>query len=539
MNTNFNGTEYCDICGSKLDKDTGFCAGCASPDFTSSDDRFTKIITKDEDATAGDVFKAVDGLVADSTGPVGGIYNRTTGGTVASGATVPVGGSRYNAAVNAAATNAGSSSEIRRPQAKKPKGLIGKYKELPRPARIAIVIGIITLFILIFAGILALVNNALSLTPVPQRLVSERPVEPTPVRVQAVRIMHDGTVFSDGDIEVGESLTLTVAVEPDSIDDEVIWTNHNTAVIEVTYNNAKRTDITVTGTGRGLVRLTAKVGGVEAVCIFRVHDGPPPDAESVVITHDGAAIEKADIYVGDSLTLRVLVEPEGVVDEINFTSSNAGILNAVASTYILNEIVVTGVSEGSATLTVTVGDISVECVFTVEIRYVEVPHPFAVSLQEFFSGAYVSTAAYYVNMPGIDEPVVLARRFTNEHDSAYRFMYLREGNFRVYDFFDFFWPTSRVQLSDNNHLVTITADEGIWFNVHLFENGEIKFDAAKLWTILDPNHFNGFWHNDRQVTEAEFEALLRLYGLRTDNVWADRPDNTAAILAMTVLAPAT
>jgi len=227
------------------------------------------------------------------------------------------------------------------------------------------------------------------------------------------------------------------------------------------------------------------------------------------------------------------------VDEIVFTSSNPDVIEAAQSAFNLNEIVVTGVSAGNAILTVSVGDISVECSFSVEVLYVEVPHPYAVALQEFFRGAFVSTAAYIADVPGADEPVVLAARFVNEHEATYRVLYMREGNLRTHDFYDLIWPAARALFSDNNHLATVFANEGIWLNIHLFENGELKLDAVKLWTIFDPALFDGFWHNDRQVTEAEFEALVRVYGLHTDNIWNVRPDDTAKILAMTIMAPAT
>ena len=546
--------EYCAKCRSKLAKDTGFCANCASPDAKLPHNDETKIISADNDATANAVINAVGGIVAGTndaassgTGIVPGAVGDTdrisgiSGGTRYSAATGATGtiGTPGTGASNAAGVGRRSATGAKSVPPEKPKGLFAKFKVLPRPAKIAIVCGIIILCILIIAGITALVNHALNLTPIPERHVVEDPVDTIPDGVQSVRIMHDGTVFSDGEIEIGDSISLRVVLEPEDIDEEIVWTNHNPSVIELTYNNAKKTDVTVTGVGRGLVRLTALAGGVEAVSVFRVLEGPPPEAESVVITLDGTPVDKVEIYAGDSAVLRILVEPEGVVDEIIFSGSNPDVLDAVPSNYNLDEIVVTGVSGGNATLTVSVGDISVECVFDVIIRYVEVPHPYAVALQEFFRGAYVFTAAYIADVPDAEEPVVLAVRFVNENEPTYRVMYMRDGNLRTHDFIDIFWPISRVSFSDNNHLVTVFSDEGIWFDVHLFERGDLRVDTVKLWTIFDPELFDGFWHNDRRVTEAEFDALLRLYGLRSDNIWVDRADNTAQILAMTIMAPAT
>ena len=546
--------EYCSKCGGKLAKDTGFCANCASPDTKLSYNAETKKISTDDDATANAVINAVGGIVAGTNNATTSGIGRVTGAVGDTDRISGIGtGTRYSAATgatgtigttgteghNTAGVGSRSAAGARSAPPEKPKGLFAKFKALPRPAKIAIVCCMIILCILIIAGITALVNHALNLAPIPDRPVVEDPVDAIPDGVQSVRIMHDGAVFSDGEIQIGDSIFLRAVVEPEDIDEEVIWTNHNPSVIEVTYNNAKRTDITVTGVGRGLVRLTALVGGVEAVSVFRVLEGPPPDAESVVITLDGTPVDRAEIYAGDSAVLRILVEPEGAVDEIIFSSSNPGILDAAASNYNLDEIVVTGVSDGSATLTVSVGDISVECTFEVIIRYVEVPHPYAVALQEFFRGAYVFTAAYIADVPDAEEPVVLAVRFVNENEPTYRVMYMRDGNLRTHDFIDIFWPISRVSFSDNNHLVTVFSDEGIWFDVHLFERGDLRVDTVKLWTIFDPELFDGFWHNDRRVTEAEFDALLRLYGLRSDNIWVDRADNTAQILAMTIMAPAT
>ena len=406
----------------------------------------------DDDVTANTVINAVGGIVAETTDVE---------------STRVIGGGRYNTAVGASRAGTSGTGDrsnaagVKSAPAEKPKGLKAKFKALPRETKIALICVIVLFAILIIIGIVILVNNALSLTPVPERPVAPPPADPVLTGVQSVRITHDGAVFSDGVVEIGESINLRVVIEPDDTDDEVIWTNHNTSVIEVTYNNAKRTDITVTGIGRGMVRLTAKAGGVEAVSVFRVIDGPPPEAESVIITFDGSPVENVDIYVGDSIPLRILVEPEGVVDDIIFKSSNPDILEAVPSNIFGNEIIVTAVSEGIATLTVTVSEISVECIFKTEIKYIEVPHPYVAALQEFFSGTFVSTAAYISEVPGAEEPVVLAVRFIYEHEAEYRILYMRDGNLNMLDINGISWPSSRVTFSGNNHLVTVADDDAL------------------------------------------------------------------------------
>ena len=532
---------YCAKCGGRLAEDTGFCANCASPDKKPLNNDETKIIAANSNTTAGTGINTV------SAGRYNAAVNARTAGTGDA-----VGDPRYNAAVatraaiirkedrdhaaGTAVAGGGNAAGVKSAAVEKPKGLKAKFKALPRETKIALICVIVLFAILIIIGIVILVNNALSLSPIPERPVAEDPVDPVPGGVQSVRLMRDGVRFTDGEIEVGESIILRVAVEPEDIDEEVIWTNHNTAVIEVTYNNEKRTDVTVTGTGRGLVRLTAKVGGVEAVSVFRVVDGPPPDAESVTITSEGEPVSKSDIFVGDSLTLHILVEPEGVVDEIIFTSSNPAILEAVTSSFNSNEIIVKGISEGNAILTVSVGEISVECAFNVEIMYIEVPHPYVAAVQEFFRGTFVSTAAYISEVPGAEEPVVLAVRLINDHEAAYRILYMRDGNLNMLDINGISWPSSRVAFSGNNHLVTATDDDALWFGVHIFDGGELKQNNTRLWTLYPP-HFDGYWHNDRQVTEAEFNALLGVYGLNTNNTWPDRPDDTARIHTMTIMVP--
>jgi len=96
--------------------------------------------------------------------------------------------------------------------------------------------------------------------------------DPTPeVRSIDVRSQH-GRLPADASINVGETLNLTVRIEPVGVEAEVTWESSNVASFEVVPTNPEGTEARLTGVARSGAenRLIVTVGGVESRHIIRV-----------------------------------------------------------------------------------------------------------------------------------------------------------------------------------------------------------------------------------------------------------------------------
>jgi len=415
-------------------------------------------------------------------------------------------------------------------------GFTAQFKALPRPAKIAIISGVVILSILITLGITLLVNHALNLAPVREAPRDERPVEPSPPVVKSIEITDNGIPVSDKELKFGESVTFLIKFEPEGIDEEVIWSYRTEEIIKLEYVNTNKTIVHITGIGQGTTRLTASVGGVEAVCIIRVGEEPAPKAEAVTIMLEGNPVSKAEIFVNDNIVLQIKVEPEGVVDEIVLSNNNPDLIEVTPSNSGKTEIMVTGKSPGTAVFAVTVGEVSAQCVFDVKPDIIEVPHPFAAALPQFFAGAALSTVAYIANVPGMDEPVVLAGKDYAHH----RVLYINNGNLRTFDFEAF----EGSAFTSNNHIVGFwPGDLDMKLSIYSFAANEINPNPIILNITFDEARQTpvSFYHNGREITKAVFDAYLEQFGLYRffyNNESLERPDDTAKILAMTAMVEA-
>ena len=252
----------------------------------------------------------------------------------------------------------------------KSKGFKAKFAALPLSTKVAIFGAITIICILIIVGIVSLVNNALNATT-PETVLPPPPTEePTasPVlTVQAVSLTHDGITLTEKDILTGESITLHVDIEPEGIDEEIVWTNRNPEIVEITYENQKKSIVKVTGLEQGTARLSVKAGNIETVCIIRVEaeEQPPLQAETVFLTHNGTVVDKVELLVGENLDMRIVIEPDGVEEEIVITATTQGIVDIKTNSTDGTEITVTGKAEGTTTLSIVAGNAWYECVFEV------------------------------------------------------------------------------------------------------------------------------------------------------------------------------
>ncbi|MCL2152652.1 MAG: hypothetical protein FWH57_06820 [Oscillospiraceae bacterium] len=88
---------------------------------------------------------------------------------------------------------------------------------------------------------------------------------------------------------------------------------------------------------------------------------PTPEVRSVTITYAGKEKKDFTVKVGESVSLRVKIDPVGVEEEIIWTSSDRNVFEVVELNTEKTSAKVTGIGAGVATLTVTVGDVVAEC----------------------------------------------------------------------------------------------------------------------------------------------------------------------------------
>ena len=263
----------------------------------------------------------------------------------------------------------GTSRQTAKSTTGKPKGLKAKFAALPLSTKIGIFCCIAAICIVVIFSIISLVSNALNATT-PDVTPPPPTAEPSPspvIMVQAVSLTYNGTAVREKEIIAGESITLNVVIEPEGIEEEIIWTNRNPDVVEIAFENQRKSIVEVKGLKQGTSWLTVRVGNIEAACLIIVDEEilPPPAAESVLLTHNGTPVDNVELLVGEDLNLRIIIEPDGVEDEIIITATRQGIVEIKTNTTDGTEITVSGKAEGATTVSIVVGNVWFECVFEV------------------------------------------------------------------------------------------------------------------------------------------------------------------------------
>ena len=141
-------------------------------------------------------------------------------------------------------------------------------------------------------------------------------------------------------LELGETLTLTATVTPDTATNSgVTWSSDTPAV--ATVSNGV---VTAVGAGSAIITATANDGsGYSANCVVTVVIHPT----SMTISATG---NKTEIEVDEELQLSVSTVPEVITDTITWSSSDT------SRATVNNTGLVTGVAEGTITITATAKD---------------------------------------------------------------------------------------------------------------------------------------------------------------------------------------
>lgn len=143
-------------------------------------------------------------------------------------------------------------------------------------------------------------------------------------------------------LEVGAKYTLEASILPAEMDTGVLWTSADTSVVSVTETG----EITAQKAGSANVTATAKADTSKtAVCkVTVVNKGDGTPATSITLS-----AKVLDLGFGETKLLSVTVSPDNaVMPELTWTSDNDTIVK-------VDNGKVTGVKEGSATVTVSTG----------------------------------------------------------------------------------------------------------------------------------------------------------------------------------------
>lgn len=160
------------------------------------------------------------------------------------------------------------------------------------------------------------------------------------VKVESVTLDKNNT-----GIIIGETVKLTATVSPDeATDKKVSWSSSNSKVASVS------SDGTVTGVAEGTAQIYAKSSSNSAcydVCTVTV------SKQKIGVTGveiSGNIFGEFEVNIGKTLSLSSVVKPDNATNkDVVWTSSDSKIASVAGGK-------VTGVSEGSATITVTTAD---------------------------------------------------------------------------------------------------------------------------------------------------------------------------------------
>ena len=171
------------------------------------------------------------------------------------------------------------------------------------------------------------------------------------VPVTAVKLSASSLALTEGDVA-----RLTATVEPaDATDKTVVWSSDSPEIAEVDQEG------NVTAKSEGEAVITAVSGDVSGTCTVVVSKRIIPVTSVAVIP------EYVELTEGDSKALMVRVQPSDATDKTVVWSSDAPEIVEVSDGGRI-----TAISEGTAVITATSGDVSGTCTVVVSKPYIPV-----------------------------------------------------------------------------------------------------------------------------------------------------------------------
>ncbi len=184
-----------------------------------------------------------------------------------------------------------------------------------------------------------------TLPPAPSATPVQTEPGSVPIPSSTVEVVHVKKLSIDRDVvemTVGQSLDLTVAIEPDnSTRKSIVWTTDNESVAKVSKTSGTTVKVTASAPGAALIKAVSEDSGKIAACIVSV--------KSPVIEVAGLSLSATDVTmsVGSTMQIAASVTPGNATNKALTWSSSAPAV-AMAS----EDGTLTAIGIGTAVITV-------------------------------------------------------------------------------------------------------------------------------------------------------------------------------------------
>jgi uncharacterized protein YjdB len=174
-------------------------------------------------------------------------------------------------------------------------------------------------------------------------------------------------------LDIGETLQIIATILPeDATNKNVTWSSENTAIATVNASGL----VTAVYPGSSVITAQTSSGGFTATCTVTVNE--PPVIE---VTGLSLNLTSTELDINESVTLIASVLPDDATDKsVEWTSSNSSVASVSSSG------IVTGISEGQATITAQSSNAEVSEVCVVDVSNIVITPKYTLNVSVSGSG---------------------------------------------------------------------------------------------------------------------------------------------------------
>ena len=157
---------------------------------------------------------------------------------------------------------------------------------------------------------------------------------------------------TSAEVNVGSSIQLTVTISPSNATDKTVgWSSSNSSIAEVSSSGQ------VSGKAEGTATIKASCGGKKASCKVTVKKSNQPIPVQTITLN----ATSTDLIIGNTYKLTAVISPSNATDKtIAWSTSNASVASVTQSG------LVTGISEGTASISASCGYVKAVCTVNVK-----------------------------------------------------------------------------------------------------------------------------------------------------------------------------